>query len=161
MDETSERYNKTVQHHRDGRLQDAETGYGSTQKLGAEARQTEARALLEAARRMSEAQNSPDDREEYRAALRLNWRLWTIIQSDLVSEENALPAEIKANIMSLSVFIDKQTVGALAGPDVAKMNVLIEINRNIASGLMATPDEEALSPSQGVEQSAEGGNILA
>jgi flagellar biosynthesis activator protein FlaF len=135
--------------------------YGSTQKLGAEARQTEARALLEAARRMSEAQDRPDDREEYRAALRLNWRLWTIIQSDIVSDENALPAEIKANIMSLSVFIDKHTVGALAGPDVAKMNVLIEINRNIASGLMATPDEEALSPSQGVEQSAEGGNILA
>ncbi|MBT5111103.1 MAG: tetratricopeptide repeat protein, partial [Rhodospirillaceae bacterium] len=27
MDEASEQYNKTVQHHRDGRLQDAETGY--------------------------------------------------------------------------------------------------------------------------------------
>ena len=135
--------------------------YGSTQKLGAEARQTEARALLEAARRMSEAQKRPDDKEGYRAALRLNWRLWTIIQSDIVSDENALPAEIKANIMSLSVFIDKHTVGALSDPDAAKMNVLIEINRNIASGLMATPGEEALSPSQGVEQSAEGGNILA
>jgi flagellar protein FlaF len=100
--------------------------YGSTQKLGADARQTEARALLEAARRMAEAQDRPDDREEYRASLRLNWRLWTIIQSDIVSEENALPAEIKANIMSLSVFIDKHTVGALSDPDAAKMNVLIE-----------------------------------
>jgi hypothetical protein len=49
--------------------------YGSSQKLGAEARQTEARALMEAARRMSKAQDQPDDRDEYRAALRLNWRL--------------------------------------------------------------------------------------
>lgn len=135
--------------------------YGSTQKLGAEARQTEARALLEAARRMAEAQKKSDDREGYRAALRLNWRLWTIIQSDIVSAENVLPAEIKANIMSLSVFIDKHTVGALADPDVVKMNVLIEINRNIASGLMATPAQESLSPSQSAGQSAAGGNVLA
>jgi flagellar biosynthesis activator protein FlaF len=135
--------------------------YGSSQKLGAEARQTEARALMEAARRMSKAQGQPDDREEYRAALRLNWRLWTIIQSDIVSDENSLPSEIKANIMSLSVFIDKHTVGALAEPDVARMNVLIEINRNIASGLMATPEQESLSAPQDPTQAVSGGNIVA
>lgn len=135
--------------------------YGSTQKLGAEARQTEARALLEAARRMSETQKRPDDKEGYRAALRLNWRLWTIIQSDIVSDDNPLPSEIKANIMSLSVFIDKHTVGALADPDVAKMNVLIDINRNIASGLMATPEQESVSPPQSAGQGTVGGNFLA
>ncbi|MBL4721243.1 MAG: flagellar biosynthesis regulator FlaF [Alphaproteobacteria bacterium] len=135
--------------------------YGSTQKLGAEARQTEARALLEAARRMAESQKRPEDREEYRAALRLNWRLWTIIQSDIVSDENSLPSEIKANIMSLSVFIDKHTVGSLANPDAARMNVLIEINRNIASGLMTTPAPETQSGPQDSAQDVPRGNILA
>jgi len=67
--------------------------YQSSQKLGAGSRQTEARALLEAAHRMSEAQKGGEEFDAYRAALRLNWRLWTIIQSDIASEENPLPSE--------------------------------------------------------------------
>ncbi len=133
--------------------------YQSSQKLGAGARQTEARALLEAARRLSEVNSESEDLTEYRAALRLNWRLWTIIQSDIASDENALPSEIKANVMSLSIFIDKHTVGALAEPDAGKLGVLIEINRNIASGLMETPEQEALPVPQASEVS--GGNIVA
>lgn len=134
--------------------------YQSSQKLGAGARQTEARALLEAARRLSEVKSAAgDDLSEYRAALRLNWRLWTIIQSDIASEENALPSEIKANVMSLSIFIDKHTVGALAEPDTGKLGVLIEINRNIASGLMETPEQDASPPPQPSE--APSGNIVA
>ena len=133
--------------------------YKSSQKLGAGARQTEARALLEAARRLSIVQPDSDDFSEYRAALRLNWRFWTIIQSDIASEENALPSEIKANVMSLSIFIDKHTVGALAEPDTGKLDVLIEINRNIASGLMQTPDQDAPPVPQTNETA--GGNIVA
>ena len=114
--------------------------YKSSQKLGANARQTESRALLEAARRLAEVPVDGENNDEYRASLRLNWRLWTIIQSDIASSENPLPSEIKANIMSLSIFIDKHTVGALAEPDTRKLGVLIDINRNIASGLMTTQD---------------------
>lgn len=132
--------------------------YQSSQKLGAGARQTEARALMEAARRLSIVKDGGDDPSEYRAALRLNWRLWTIIQSDIASDENALPSEIKANVMSLSIFIDKHTVGALAEPDNAKLDVLIEINRNIASGLMESPDQDT-PPPQPTEVS--GGNVVA
>lgn len=129
--------------------------YQSSQKLGAGARQTEARALLESARRLSAVKDGTDDASEYHAALRLNWRLWTIIQADIASEENALPSEIKANVMSLSIFIDKHTVGALAEPDNSKLDVLIEINRNIASGLMETPEQDA-PPSE-----VPSGNIVA
>jgi len=134
--------------------------YQSSQKLGANPRQTEARALLEAARRLSEVPVDGESLDEYRASLRLNWRLWTIIQSDIASEENPLPSEIKANIMSLSIFIDKHTVGALAEPDTRKLGVLIDINRNIASGLMTTPDSEpaVIAPS-GTPSASE--NIVA
>ena len=133
--------------------------YQSSQKLGAGARQTEARALMEAARRLSEVKSDSEDLTAYRAALRLNWRLWTIIQSDIASEENTLPSEIKANVMSLSIFIDKHTVGALAEPDISKLDVLIEINRNIASGLMETPAQDA--PPQQQPTEVTGGNIVA
>lgn len=134
--------------------------YQSSQKLGAGARQTEARALLEAARRLSAVKEDKDNVSEYRAALRLNWRLWTIIQADIASEENALPSEIKANVMSLSIFIDKHTIGALAEPDPKKLDVLIDINRNIASGLMETPDQPE-APAQPQPTEAAGGNIVA
>ena len=116
--------------------------YRSSQKLGAEARQTEARALLETARALSEARDNFEDLDSFRAALRLNWRLWTIFQSDVSSVENPLPDEIKQNILNLSVFIDKHTVDALAKPEARKLKVLIDINRNIAGGLMTNPEVE-------------------
>jgi len=135
--------------------------YQTSQKLGANPRQTEARALMEAARRLSEVPVDGEKHDEYRASLRLNWRLWTIIQSDIASNENPLPSEIKANIMSLSIFIDKHTVGALAEPDTRKLGVLVDINRNIASGLMASPEagQAAIAPTEVTTTSSE--NIVA
>ena len=135
--------------------------YRISQKLGAGARQTEARALMETARTLADAQDNMDDISAYRAALRLNWRLWTIFQSDVASAENPLPDEIKQNILNLSVFIDKHTVDALANPEVRKLKVLIDINRNIASGLITSPeggDDGPTAPPQS-PSSSEGGVI--
>ena len=109
--------------------------YRSSQRLGSSARDTEAQALLEAARRLDAAVGNQD---AYRAALRLNWRLWTIIQADVSGEGSPLPDEIRQNILSLSVFIDKHTVNALAEPGDRKLRILIDINRNIAAGLMTS-----------------------
>lgn len=110
--------------------------YRSSQRLGSSSRDTEARALLEAARNLDAVVGS-EDQDAYRAALRQNWRLWTIIQADVSGEDSPLPDEIRQNILSLSVFIDKHTVGALAEPSGRKLRVLIDINRHIAGGLMA------------------------
>ena len=52
--------------------------YRSSQKLGAGARQTESRALMETARALADARDNMDDITAYRAALRLkpraSWR---------------------------------------------------------------------------------------
>lgn len=111
--------------------------YRTSQRLGSSARDTEAQALLEAARRLDAAAGN-EDRDVYRTALRLNWRLWTIIQADVSGEGSPLPVDIRQNILSLSVFIDKHTVSALAEPNNRKLRVLIDINRNIAAGLMTS-----------------------
>jgi flagellar protein FlaF len=112
--------------------------------MGGNPRATEARAFMEAARRLAEAQALvAEDQEAYRKALRLNWRLWTIIQSDVSTPDNPLPPDVKANIISLSIFVDKHTLTALSEPSAAKLGVLIDINRNIAAGLMATPEAAA------------------
>ena len=139
--------------------------YSSSQKLGASASQTEARALLETARRMSVAKEQMENLDEYRAALRLNWRLWTIFQADVSSKENPLPPGIKANILSLSVFIDKHTVGALTEPEERRLDVLININRNVAAGLMTNVkdqevNEKAAAPRVALQQVG-AGDIVA
>lgn len=104
------------------------------------AQSTEALALMEAARRLNAARDLVEqDIEAYRESLRLNWRLWTIIQCDVASPDNAMPDDLKANIMSLSIFVDRQTLDALSQPAASKLGILIDINRNVAGGLLARP----------------------
>lgn len=138
--------------------------YRSSQRLGSSARDTEAQALLEAARRLDAAAGDDGNRDAYRAALRLNWRLWTIIQADVSSEGSPLPDEIRQNILSLSVFIDRHTVKALAEPDPGKLRILIDIDRNIAAGLMANVDgplDPASDAAQASARPAVDGDVIA
>ena len=57
-----------------------------------------------------------------------------MIQSEMTAE-NPLSAEIKANLVSLSIFIDKQTSKAIGSRDPELLDSLIDINRNISLGL--------------------------
>ena len=108
--------------------------------------QTEAWALLEAAKRMAmsivDSEGDPKQIKNTRkAALRLNWRLWTIFQAELTTERSEVPEEIRINMLTLCKFVDKHTVGALVNPTPEAMTVLIDINRNIAAGLAQIPDD--------------------
>ncbi|MCA1907280.1 MAG: flagellar biosynthesis regulator FlaF [Magnetospirillum sp.] len=104
-------------------------------------RATEAWALTEAARRMSLAQKPEVSDEELLVAVRLNWRLWTIFQAELASPECPLPLEMRQDMLSLCNFIDKRTVEIISDVDRAKIDALININRQIAAGLFATPSQ--------------------
>lgn len=104
-------------------------------------RATEAWALTEAARRMSLAQKPEVSDEELLGAVRLNWRLWTIFQAELASPECPLPIEMRQDMLSLCNFIDKRTVEIISDVDRTKIDVLININRQIASGLFAAPSQ--------------------
>jgi len=95
---------------------------------------TEAWALLETARELYQARNAPID--VLRAALRRNWRLWTIFQATLVDPECPMPREVRANLLGLSNFIDRQTAELLAVPDPRKVEILVNINRQISEGLL-------------------------
>ncbi len=98
-------------------------------------RATEAWALTESGRRMALACRG--GREAMREALRLNWRLWTIFQADLTValESQAEQSEVVLNMLTLCQFVDKHTVASLGEPTPERLQVLIDINRNIAAGL--------------------------
>ena len=121
--------------------QDKLQAYAQTQKSAMPPREVEAMAFTKAALMLDEARGQLEDYDAYAAALKFNQLLWTIIQADIVDKENKLPAQLKANILSLSIFVDKQTVKALADVDAEHLDVLININKNLAEGLLTKPGE--------------------
>ena len=96
--------------------------------------QSEAWALTQAALKLRDALNSGNV-DEMKAAVRLNWRLWTIFQADLLSPNSQVPLDIRQNILSLANFIDKHSIDFMGDPNPANVDVLININREISGGL--------------------------
>jgi flagellar biosynthesis activator protein FlaF len=102
----------------------------------------EAEVLTSAARQLAEIRGDWDaeDRDERLfAALKRNQRLWTFFQAELSNPEHPMPAPLRQNLLNLSLFVDKRTFEIMADPAPGKLNVLIEINKNIAAGLRETP----------------------
>lgn len=117
-------------------------------------RETEAWALTEAARRITETGRNGAT-EEFLAAIRLNWRLWTIFQASVSTDDCPLPMEMRQNMLALSNYVDKVTVELLADPTLtAKAESLVTINRHLAAGLFSTPtaqpDEAPTAPDANV-----------
>ena len=119
----------------------------------------EAWALIEAARQIAALfrfgyLNSQKDTQRLRAALRLNLRVWTIVQAEQTAGESLLPEEIRLNILTLCKFIDNQTVDCMINPTAEKAVALININRNIAAGLMGSISDDT-EPVETAEQTAQ------
>ena len=115
---------------------------GSMPEHGSEA---EAWALTEAGRRMKVAQEA-ENQSALLAAVNLNWRLWTIFQAQLLAPGCDVPTEIRNNMVSLSNFVDKVSVGVIRDVESPETKIsvdgLIEINRQIASGLLGMASDE-------------------
>jgi flagellar protein FlaF len=112
--------------------------YRSAEKAAVSGRELEATALFKSARQLEAVQRSwdaPDRATRLDEALRYNTRLWTFFQSELADADHPMPVELRRNLLELSRFIDKRTFEVLAFPEPAKLQVLININRQIAMGL--------------------------
>lgn len=107
--------------------------YQRTPEPGDPAR-SEAWALLEAARKLNQTKDASMD--EFRSALRANWRLWTIFQASVIEPDCPLPNEVRINLLGLANFIDRTTVQLLAEREPTKISALVNINRQISEGLM-------------------------
>jgi flagellar protein FlaF len=128
---------------------DKVAAYAQQQKRALTPREVEAMAFTKAALMLEDAKKHINNIAEYSKALRFNHLLWTIIQADLTDPENQLPPEIKANVMSLSIFVDKQTTKALRSSTPTDLDVLININRNLAAGLRTNPETAAAGAAAG------------
>ncbi len=118
--------------------------YQSVEQQTATGRKMEARVLTQAAHKLKHCQenwDAADRKERLDEAISYNQRVWSIIQAELLDEENPMPKELRKNILLLSAFIDKRIFNVLAYPDPEKLTIIININLNIAAGLHDDPGE--------------------
>lgn len=118
------------------------SAYQSVDKTTASGRDLEAAALTKGALLLAEAQqkwDSPEREQLLEAALTYNQRLWSLFQTELTEPNNPLPEEVKTNLLVLSALVDKRIFEVMAYPAPEKLNLVININRNIAAGLRGDP----------------------
>jgi flagellar protein FlaF len=79
-----------------------------------------------------------------RDALTENQKFWAELKYDLALPENALSPDLRAGLLSLALWVDRQTAAILGGqPGVL---ALVEVNRSIVGGLSAMPRSGAPAP---------------
>lgn len=117
----------------------ASSAYSDT-SVATDQRLLESRVLLKAAAKLDTLANRLEAGEtptlaEIDEVLDYNRKLWLLFVSETMNDDHALPQEIKNNIASLGVFVFKRTIDILADTRHEKIRALVDINRNIASGL--------------------------
>jgi flagellar protein FlaF len=77
-------------------------------------------------------------------ALDKNRRLWSVLAQDCADPQNALPQKVRAQIISLAMWVSRHSSSVLqAGDD---LDALIDVNRSIMQGLapqIAAPEAAA------------------
>ncbi|MBF0329961.1 MAG: flagellar biosynthesis regulator FlaF [Nitrospirae bacterium] len=68
-------------------------------------------------------------------ALGFNNLIWSILKSEVSKGTTPLPVETRQNLLKLADFIEKRTEDIRKNPSADKVDILININLNIASGL--------------------------
>jgi flagellar protein FlaF len=97
-------------------------------------RQIEYRVFADVTRSLIAAKDLPPHEIGQRAeALSRNRQLWGILAADCASDGNQLPKPMRAQIISLSLFIGRHT--SVAIDDADAIDVLVDINRTIMQGL--------------------------
>lgn len=114
--------------------------YDKHAQSGAETqRELEARVLLKSSRQMQALQERWDSVTpvELDDVLRYNRQIWLMfVDTAMEDGDPGRSRDLRSNIANLGNFIFKRTHDILAAPEKQKLNILIEINRDIAAGLM-------------------------
>lgn len=119
--------------------------YQSATKEGMSQRELEASLLTRAGLMLKNCQDNwgaPDRDRRLEEAIRFNQKIWSFFQSELAMPDNPLPKNLREDIISLSLFLDKRLFEVLAYPEPQKLTIAININLNLAAGLMKQPQEQ-------------------
>jgi flagellar protein FlaF len=119
-------------------MQHAAQAYGAVAKQIANPRELEADLLLDAAAKLQAIRDGWESNQVgLDAALLHNRKLWSIFVASVTSQENPLPADMRQNIANLGLFVFQRTLSILANRTPDSLGALININRELAAGLLS------------------------
>ncbi len=116
--------------------------YETVNKTTMSGREIEAAVLTKAASKLRECQQnweSEDREQKLNDALKYNQLIWSIFQGELKKDDNPLNKQLRADLLQLSALVDRQIFETMGDPSPDKLNLVIDINNNIAAGLRQTP----------------------
>ena len=120
--------------------QQATQAYQQTGRQTATPRDLEANLLSMSAAHLQRVRDGwAQGHEGLLPALMFNRKLWTVFLTSVTGEESTLPKDLRENVANLGIFVMKHTINIQAAPLPQKLDVLININRQLATGLRASP----------------------
>ncbi len=109
--------------------------YQTTQKANESTSQTEYRLFADVTRALMDAKELSNLDVKLHDALHWNRQLWSTLATDCAVEGNMLPKQLRASIISISIWVGKYSSQVARGDETVQ--ALIDINRNIMEGLSA------------------------
>jgi len=110
--------------------------YQKAQRAAENPRSTEYRLFGQVTGALMEAQSSGARGMPLIDALDWNRRMWSTLAIDCLDDANQLPKELRAQIVSLSLWVTKYSAQVVR--DGASLDPLIDVNRNIMQGLQGS-----------------------
>jgi flagellar biosynthesis activator protein FlaF len=117
-------------------MQQVANAYARVSQATQSPRELESSILLKAGMKLQSVKDRwPESEKDLDEALTYNRKLWTVLISSVTREDSELPREIRQNILNLGLFILNHTMSMITDARPERLNVLININRDIAAGL--------------------------
>ncbi len=118
--------------------------YSKQAKETPDQRELEGQVLLKAANELQRLYDRWDEAqaEDIEAILNYNRKLWMVFFDSTIEAPPERPSALNNNIVNLCNYVFKRTLNVLADPAREKLRVLIDINREVAAGLMQRPQNQ-------------------
>jgi flagellar protein FlaF len=121
-------------------MRSAAQTYKSVARQTSNPRELEATLLLQAAARLQSVQDGWDDESpvptNLHDALLYNRKLWSVFLTEMTDANNPMPRALRQNVANIGLFVMNQTVSVMQDPKPEQLGSLININREIAAGLL-------------------------
>lgn len=100
-------------------------------------RELEATLLLQAAARLQSVHDAWDkNKSQLDDALLYNRKLWSVFLSEMTDANHPMPKNVRENVANIGLFVMNHTVTVMKDPKPEQLGSLININREIAAGLL-------------------------
>jgi flagellar biosynthesis activator protein FlaF len=121
-------------------MRSAAQTYKSVARQISNPRELEASLLLQAAARLQSVHDHWDHdapvQTKLNDALLYNRKLWSVFLAEMTDANNPMPRDLRQNVANIGIFVMSRTVSVMQDPRPEQLGSLININREIAAGLL-------------------------